>query len=87
MKVVVVGAGWSGLAAAVTLTQQGHQVHLIEAAKQLGGRARNVTWNDIEVDNGQHLMIGAYHHMLSIMQTVGIDPALAFDRRDRKSVV
>jgi squalene-associated FAD-dependent desaturase len=80
MKVVVVGAGWSGLAAAVTLTQQGHQVHLIEAAKQLGGRARNVTWNDIEVDNGQHLMIGAYHHMLSIMQTVGIDPALAFDR-------
>jgi len=80
MKTVVIGAGWSGLAAAITLIQKGHQVHLIEAAKQLGGRARNVTWNGIDVDNGQHLMIGAYHHMLSIMNTVAIDQKSAFDR-------
>lgn len=78
---IVIGGGWSGLAAAVTLAQQGHHVHLIEAAKQLGGRARNVTWKNITIDNGQHLMIGAYHHMLAMMKLVGIDTETAFHRQ------
>lgn len=81
MKTVVIGGGWSGLAAAITLCQQGKQVHLVESAKQLGGRARNVSWNGIQVDNGQHLMIGAYQHMLSMMETIGVETTDAFDRK------
>ncbi len=81
MTTVVIGGGWSGLAAAITLCQAGEKVFLLEAAKQLGGRARNVSWNGIEVDNGQHLMIGAYKHMLEIMQLVGVDVDLAFERK------
>ena len=80
MTTLIIGGGWSGLAAAVTLIQQGKTVHLIESAKQLGGRARNVSWQGQAVDNGQHLMIGAYDQMLSIMHTVGIDPKEAFHR-------
>ena len=80
MTTVIIGGGWSGLAAAVTLTQQGHTVHLIESAKQLGGRARNVSWQNHIVDNGQHLMIGAYDRMLAIMELVGITPTQAFNR-------
>ncbi len=80
MTTLIIGGGWSGLAAAVTLVQQGQSVHLIESAKQLGGRARNVSWNDHVVDNGQHLMIGAYQHMLEIMALVGISTEQAFDR-------
>ncbi|PCJ31324.1 MAG: FAD-dependent oxidoreductase [Gammaproteobacteria bacterium] len=77
---LIIGGGWSGLAAAVTLTQQGHAVHLIESAKQLGGRARNIQWKDQTVDNGQHLMIGAYDRMLAMMNTIGSDPDKIFER-------
>ena len=71
--VVIVGAGWAGLAAAVKLTEQGHQVIIFESAKQAGGRARGVHFNDMDVDNGQHLLIGAYTECLSLMETVGIN--------------
>ena len=40
MRVAVVGAGWAGMAAAVALTQAGHHVTVMEAARTLGGRAR-----------------------------------------------
>lgn len=81
MTNIVIGGGWSGLAAAVTLCQQGKSVHLFESAKQLGGRARNVKWQDKTIDNGQHLMIGAYHDMLEMMTVIGADPKTAFDRQ------
>jgi protoporphyrinogen oxidase len=80
MTTLIIGGGWSGLAAAITLSQQGHPVHLIESAKQLGGRARNVEWQGNTLDNGQHLMIGAYDHMLAIMELCGVDLAEAFNR-------
>ena len=78
--VVIIGAGWAGLAAAVKLTEQGHKVTVFESAKQAGGRARSVSFNDIEVDNGQHLLIGAYTECLSLMKTVGIDTEAALKR-------
>lgn len=70
---LVVGGGWAGLSSAVTLTQHGHKVTLLESAKQPGGRARTVELNGLHVDNGQHLMIGAYTDMLGILQAMGID--------------
>lgn len=81
MTTIVIGGGWSGLAAAITLCHAGEQVHLFEAAKQLGGRARNVRWNNLDVDNGQHLMIGAYKQMLAMMQLVNVDIDKVFDRK------
>ncbi|PHS71438.1 MAG: FAD-dependent oxidoreductase [Methylophaga sp.] len=80
MSIVIIGGGWSGLAAAITLCQQDHSVHLLESAKQLGGRARNVEWQNKTIDNGQHLMIGAYHHMLAMMELIGIDINKSFQR-------
>jgi hydroxysqualene dehydroxylase len=68
----------------VEATQRGHQVTLFEMAAQLGGRARRV---DIqaddaarELDNGQHILIGAYTQTLSLMELVGADPQQAFLR-------
>ena len=71
--VVIIGAGWAGLAAAVNLTQQGHKVMVFESAKQAGGRARAVNFNGLNVDNGQHILIGAYTSCLDLMKTVGIN--------------
>ena len=76
--VVIIGAGWAGLAAAVKLSQQGQKVILFESAKQAGGRARSVRFdnkdiNSKEVDNGQHLLIGAYIECLKLMDIVGVN--------------
>lgn len=69
----MVGGGWAGLAAAVRATQLGFQVRLLEAAPQLGGRARRVMHRDLALDNGQHILIGAYTSTLGLMRTVGLD--------------
>jgi len=80
IPVVIVGGGWAGLAAAIALTRLNIPVQLFEAARQPGGRARTVRSGDLEVDNGQHLMIGAYRSMLNLMDQIGIDPDQAFER-------
>ena len=78
MRVAVVGAGWAGMAAAVALTQAGHHVTVMEAARTLGGRARALHTVDaagqpLVLDNGQHILIGAYTETLRLMRTVGVD--------------
>jgi hydroxysqualene dehydroxylase len=72
-RVAVVGAGWAGLAAAVRAVQAGHAVTLFEMAGHPGGRARGVDVNGLALDNGQHILIGAYTRTLALMQTVGAD--------------
>jgi hydroxysqualene dehydroxylase len=78
MKVLVIGAGWAGLAAAVEATRLGHSATVLEAARSIGGRARalNVTLPDgtpTTLDNGQHILIGAYSQTLQLMREVGVD--------------
>jgi hydroxysqualene dehydroxylase len=71
--VVVVGGGWAGLAAAVELTHAGIPVTLIEAARQLGGRARCVRFGELRVDNGQHILLGAYREWLALLRRIGLE--------------
>jgi squalene-associated FAD-dependent desaturase len=73
-RVAVVGAGWAGLAAAVTLAEHGVPVTLFEASRSLGGRARRVSMDGVDLDNGQHVLIGAYRETLRLMRKVGADP-------------
>lgn len=68
--VAVIGAGWAGLAAAVTLAEGGARVAVFESARQLGGRARAVEIRGLRVDNGPHLLLGAYAQTLDLIATV-----------------
>ena len=80
----VIGAGWAGIAAAVAAVQAGHNVCLYEAARTPGGRARTVDFTQGErhyaLDNGQHILIGAYAHCLALMAHVGVDTSTALLR-------
>jgi len=73
MPVVIVGGGWAGMSAAIELTRHRVPVLLLESARQFGGRARSIRFGDTIVDNGQHLMIGAYQSLLSLLQNIDID--------------
>jgi len=75
-RVAIVGGGWAGLAAAVTLARSGHPVTVFEQGRTLGGRARRVVVDGVAIDNGQHLLIGAYRQTRALVATVH-DPAPA----------
>jgi hydroxysqualene dehydroxylase len=77
----VVGAGWAGLAAAVRAVERGHRVTLFEMAPHVGGRVRAVMHDGVALDNGQHILIGAYTQTLALMRTVGADPDALLERR------
>ena len=75
-KLTIIGAGWSGLACAVAATQAGWQVELYETSHTAGGRARSLeqSFAGVPLDNGQHILIGAYQETLHLMRTVGVNP-------------
>lgn len=83
MRVVVIGGGFAGLAAAIALQERRHDVTLLERRGVLGGRAtsyRDAVSGD-DVDNGTHLMIGAYEDTLDLIHRAGADDlVLAQDR-------
>ena len=74
MNVAVIGAGWAGLAAAVALAEHGIPVTVFEASRHLGGRARRVEIDGHALDNGQHILIGAYRETLALLPRIGVDP-------------
>lgn len=74
------------MAAAVQAVQDGHQVTVFEASRQVGGRARAVPQRlpdgrALVLDNGQHILIGAYTQTLSLMRQIGLDPNQVLLRR------
>jgi squalene-associated FAD-dependent desaturase len=81
MKLAIIGAGWAGLAAAVTAVDAGQTATVFEASNAVGGRARAL--KDIQtltlpngqptsLDNGQHILIGAYTETLRLIRSVGL---------------
>jgi hydroxysqualene dehydroxylase len=82
--VVIIGGGMAGLAAASSLASRGIKLTLLEAASHLGGRARSVAIeHDSQVhllDNGQHIMLGAYRETLKLLTDIGLQERDAFMR-------
>jgi squalene-associated FAD-dependent desaturase len=78
--VTIVGGGWAGLSAAIHLTRHHIPVTLIESAEQPGGRARMVMFDDLPVDNGQHIALGAYRNFLQLLDIIGIEERLVLSR-------
>jgi hydroxysqualene dehydroxylase len=71
-RVAIVGAGYAGMAAAVTLAERGVPVTVFESGPVPGGRARRVVSQGTELDNGQHILVGAYKELFRLMRVVGV---------------
>lgn len=71
--VIVIGGGLSGLAAAIKLSLSGAKVVVLEQKSILGGRTYSFvdSKSGDEVDNGQHILVGAYHNTLEYLELIG----------------
>ncbi len=76
-RVAIIGGGYAGMAAAVTLAAQRVPVTVYEAGPVLGGRARRVEINGVTLDNGLHILIGAYRETQRLIAEVHPSPASA----------
>jgi hydroxysqualene dehydroxylase len=82
--IAIIGGGMAGLSAATALAEEGIKTTLFEAGPHFGGRARSVAieFNSqtFQVDNGQHILLGAYQETLKLLAKVGVDEKSAFTR-------
>ncbi|HRK04650.1 MAG TPA: hydroxysqualene dehydroxylase HpnE [Chlorobiota bacterium] len=71
--IVVAGAGWAGISAAIHAVRRGARVTLVEERPYVGGRARSVLDKtaNVMVDNGQHVMMGCYSDVLTVLNELG----------------
>lgn len=72
--VAIIGAGYAGLACAVELARHGVEVTVFERSRTLGGRARVLSREGWTLDNGQHLLIGAYTELSRLLRLTGVSP-------------
>jgi squalene-associated FAD-dependent desaturase len=81
--VVVIGAGFAGLSAAVRLVDAGRRVVVVEEAPRLGGRATAFTDRETgeRVDNGQHVLFGCYRETYAFLRRLGTDTLAPLQRR------
>ena len=74
----IIGAGISGLSAAMRLANAGHKVHVHEATQQAGGRCRSYfdTATNLTIDNGNHLLLSGNRHALAYARSIGTEAGL-----------
>ncbi len=81
-KAIIIGAGLSGLSAAVHLIKKNITPILIEASPKTGGRASAHFDNEFSssLDNGQHILMGCYFNTLDYMRAIGAENNLIYQR-------
>jgi squalene-associated FAD-dependent desaturase len=74
----IIGAGISGLSAAVRLVNAGHRVHVHEATQTVGGRCRSYfdAATNLTIDNGNHLLLSGNHHAMAYARSIGTEAGL-----------
>jgi len=77
-RVVVVGGGFAGMAAACRLAGDGHEVVVLEAAARLGGRAASFERRGETLDHGHHVLLRACTAAQGFLERIGASHAVSF---------
>lgn len=82
-KVLIIGGGLSGLAAASYLSQNKFDVTLIESTHKLGGKTFSFLANQpkTEIDNGQHILLGCYSNTLNFLKLISAIDKVSIQRK------
>lgn len=82
-KVLILGGGLAGLAAAKRLVDNGFQVHLVEKRDIFGGKVSS--WKDAEgdwIETGLHCFFGAYKEIYDLMKEIGVYDAILWKKHE-----
>ena len=73
-RVVIIGGGIAGMAAALRVAEAGERPIVIETRKRLGGRATSFRdpRNDELLDNCQHVMMGCCTNLMDFYERLGV---------------
>jgi hydroxysqualene dehydroxylase len=79
----IIGAGISGLSAAVRLANADYKVHVHEATQQAGGRCRSYfdAATNLTIDNGNHLLLSGNRHAIAYARSIGTEAGLVGPKR------
>ena len=79
-RVIIIGAGVAGIAAAAAITERGFHTILLERRKLPGGRATSIAGPDADslVDNCQHVLLGCCTNLLDLYQRLGVADQIQF---------
>jgi squalene-associated FAD-dependent desaturase len=79
----IIGAGISGLSAAVRLANANYKVHVHEATQQAGGRCRSYfdAATNLTIDNGNHLLLSGNRHAVAYARSIGTEAGLVGPKR------
>jgi len=79
----VIGAGISGLSAAIRLANANFKVHVHEATQQAGGRCRSYfdAATNLTIDNGNHLLLSGNRHAVAYARSIGTEAGLVGPKR------
>ncbi len=80
-RIVIIGAGASGLALGWLLSEMGKRVTVLEAAPRIGGLARTFLWHDLPCDIAPHRLHTDDQPVLQAIQ--GLVPLREFRRNSR----
>ncbi len=74
----IIGAGVSGLSAAIKLANAGYRIEVHEATTTAGGRCRSYydAATDLVIDNGNHLLLSGNHHARAYARSIGTEAGL-----------
>ena len=72
-KIYIIGAGLSGLSAAIKLSENNSNCIILEATDHAGGRCRSFNDNLLKtkIDNGNHVILGGNKHTFEYLKMVG----------------
>ncbi|MDG2424563.1 MAG: hydroxysqualene dehydroxylase HpnE [Phycisphaerales bacterium] len=82
-RVVVIGGGLAGIAAAVRLADAGHVPIVLETRRKLGGRATSFPdqRSGRALDNCQHVLMGCCTALLSLYERLGVSDRIEWHER------
>jgi hydroxysqualene dehydroxylase len=72
-RVLVVGGGLAGIAAALACADAGRAVTLLESRSKLGGLTHSFRHGDLDVDNGQHVFLRCCVAYRGLLKRLGVE--------------